>query len=317
MYVNKIINKFTIFLIIVLLIFFKFDFIYVKALDNIINNEYDENEEDNKEEEEYDEEYDEITEYETLTNEDIDDSLLCVPITYSEESYYVVTIPKNIILNKNGNTDFTIKVTGNISPAYNIEVDIIDKIDNIKGINLYITNLGVKLLANVIHNKTIWNYEDVKNGIESIDKIIIKNMYPGEWEGELCFKISTKEIYNNHIHNYIEKILEHATCKNEGLMLYSCDCGDSYIDTIDTIDHNYVNSYCKMCGESQDEEYEDDEDEETEEEETEDEEYEDEEYEEEEIEDEEYEDEETEDDEDEDEEYEEEETEDEETEDEE
>ena len=263
MYVNKIINKFTIFLIIVLLIFLKFNFIYVKASNNIINNQYDEKEDDNEEDDynyEDSEDENEITEYETLTDEDIDSSLLCVPINYSEESYYTITIPKNIILNKNGNTNFTIKVTGNISPAYNIEVDIIDKIDSIKGINLYITNLGVKLLANIIHNKTIWNYEDVKNGTESIDKIIVENMYPGEWEGELCFKISTKEIYNNHIHNYIEKILEHATCKNEGLMLYSCDCGDSYIDTIDTIDHNYVNNYCKICGESKETEDEETED---------------------------------------------------------
>lgn len=51
-----------------------------------------------------------------------------------------------------------------------------------------------------------------------------------------------------HIHNYEVSNEVDATCTTEGSVTYECECGDSYIETIDALGHDYVNNVCSRCG---------------------------------------------------------------------
>lgn len=199
----------------------------------------------------------EVTNYEQWENGDIESNFVSVPITYAKEEYYSTIIPKNIALDSEGKTDFTIGIKGNISPAYVLRVEIVDMVEEIEGTNFYMINSGVKVLTNVIQPKTVWDYEDVKNGVEVTDKISAETAYPGEWEGEFYFNIRKEKINVKHGHEYCEKILVQPTCIEEGLLLYECDCGDHYMEYIDTVEHDYLDGYCIICGAEDEEDYSD------------------------------------------------------------
>jgi|GEM_PF-5896577 len=52
-----------------------------------------------------------------------------------------------------------------------------------------------------------------------------------------------------HEHSYTEEIITAATCATAGEKLFTCECGESYTETIaPTGEHNYVNGYCSVCG---------------------------------------------------------------------
>ena len=42
-----------------------------------------------------------------------------------------------------------------------------------------------------------------------------------------------------HTHSYESQITTGATCNNEGIKTYRCDCGDSYTETIPATEHQY------------------------------------------------------------------------------
>ena len=61
-----------------------------------------------------------------------------------------------------------------------------------------------------------------------------------------------------HAHNYSSEITKAATCTENGVLTYTCACGDSYTEAIPAIGHNYTctetdNSYvytCVNCGDT-------------------------------------------------------------------
>lgn len=191
----------------------------------------------------------EITDYEQLGQDDIEGSFSSAPVTFMEEEYYAVTVPKNIVMDKDGIADFQIQIKGNISPAYCIQAEAVDMEGDREGINFYLTDAGVKLTADVLQEKTVWDYEDVKNGAAGAGRIIMENVYPGEWEGELFFQIKKRKINSGHKHIYQKRAAVQPTCEEEGLMLYICGCGGSYTENIGTVEHEYADGYCIMCGE--------------------------------------------------------------------
>lgn len=50
-----------------------------------------------------------------------------------------------------------------------------------------------------------------------------------------------------HEHSYTSEATTQPTCTQEGVMTYTCTCGDSYTESIPTIAHNYVDGVCTMC----------------------------------------------------------------------
>ena len=42
-----------------------------------------------------------------------------------------------------------------------------------------------------------------------------------------------------HEHAYTETVTTEATCETDGVKTFTCDCGDSYTETIEAMEHNY------------------------------------------------------------------------------
>lgn len=53
----------------------------------------------------------------------------------------------------------------------------------------------------------------------------------------------------DHEHSYTEVITKQPTCTEAGEKTYTCDCGDSYTETIPATGHHYVDGECEHCGE--------------------------------------------------------------------
>ena len=52
---------------------------------------------------------------------------------------------------------------------------------------------------------------------------------------------------DDHEHDYQQQITE-PTCEKKGQIVYSCSCGDSYVEEIPALGHNFVNGKCSVCG---------------------------------------------------------------------
>lgn len=53
----------------------------------------------------------------------------------------------------------------------------------------------------------------------------------------------------DHKHSYTEVVTKQPTCTEAGEKTYTCDCGDSYTETIPATGHHYVDGECEHCGE--------------------------------------------------------------------
>lgn len=54
-----------------------------------------------------------------------------------------------------------------------------------------------------------------------------------------------------HTHAYKEEITLAATCTEEGLKTFTCDCGDSYTETVPAQGHKMENGVCTVCGKAE------------------------------------------------------------------
>lgn len=60
-----------------------------------------------------------------------------------------------------------------------------------------------------------------------------------------------------HVHNYTQEITKTATCTEDGIITYSCACGDIYTEPIPASgDHNFVDNICSICGKNEYEDFE-------------------------------------------------------------
>lgn len=62
-------------------------------------------------------------------------------------------------------------------------------------------------------------------------------------------------IIDNHVHSYVESITKQATCIEDGLKTFTCECGDSYTEVIKALGHDFSEEYtidvpatCKTVG---------------------------------------------------------------------
>ena len=59
---------------------------------------------------------------------------------------------------------------------------------------------------------------------------------------------TTPDDDEQHEHSYTSEVTTQPTCTQEGVMTYTCTCGDSYTEAIPTIAHTYVDGVCTVCG---------------------------------------------------------------------
>lgn len=46
-------------------------------------------------------------------------------------------------------------------------------------------------------------------------------------------------VYGGHVHKYVSDITKKMTCTDDGIMTYTCSCGDTYTEDIKATGHNY------------------------------------------------------------------------------
>lgn len=51
-----------------------------------------------------------------------------------------------------------------------------------------------------------------------------------------------------HTHSYVDEETKEATCTEAGLITYTCECGESYTETVKAKGHDFVDGFCVDCG---------------------------------------------------------------------
>lgn len=175
-----------------------------------------------------------------------------IKVTYQQSSGYTVTIPKTIALDTNRQAAYSVKVSGDIDDNQRVYVAPVDGIADSENLDFYMKDLSNKkaeVVATVTQNKTYWNSEDVTAAYEETNNSVsAPDLTAGTWEGIFQMQIKL-ETQVTHKHNYVETITKEPTCTETGEKTYTCDCGDSYAETIPAIGHHYENGECTECGE--------------------------------------------------------------------
>lgn len=85
--------------------------------------------------------------------------------------------------------------------------------------------------------------------VEAGDQIVIVIVvYPSaSSDGHLTLEQVVEE---EHVHNHVISDSKDATCTEDGYVTYTCECGDSYTETVPATGHSYVDGVCEHCGEA-------------------------------------------------------------------
>lgn len=177
-----------------------------------------------------------------------------ITVTYKQASSFFVTIPKTIVLDGWKQSTYAVKVSGDIGAEQCVYVAPVDVIADTENIDFYMKdqaaeNAKADIVARVTHNKSHWNSAEAAEGYEQTDNLVsAPDLTAGTWKGIFQMEIKL-ETHSSHTHNYIESITKNPTCTEDGERTYTCDCGDSYTETIPATGHHYVDGECEHCGE--------------------------------------------------------------------
>lgn len=177
-----------------------------------------------------------------------------IEVTYSQASSYKVTIPKTIALDANKHSSYSIKVEGDIAANEQICVVPVDGIADTEVLDFYMydqTSIRAKdaVPAEINQSKFYWDSGEAAASYEETDNhIVAEGLSAGNWKGIFQMEISLRTDAS-HIHNYVGVVTKEPTCTEEGEKTYTCDCGDSYTETIPAKGHNYKDGECTDCGE--------------------------------------------------------------------
>lgn len=177
-----------------------------------------------------------------------------ITVTYKQASSFFVTIPKTIVLDGWKQSTYAVKVSGDIGAEQCVYVAPVDVIADTENIDFYMKdqaaeNAKADIVASVTHNKSHWNSAEAAEGYEQTDNLVsAPDLTAGTWKGIFQMEIKL-ETHSSHTHNYIESITKNPTCTEDGERIYTCDCGDSYTETIPATGHHYVDGECEHCGE--------------------------------------------------------------------
>jgi len=203
----------------------------------------------------------------TITKAEADEKTIeDTEVLYSLASNYSVVIPKRIVLD--GDTkasDYTVKVSGDISSDKQVSVAPQDALEDVEGINFYMKDqaeAGTKkadVEATVTQEATVWSSAEVckTDGTTKNGNVSAPTITAGSWKGMFDFEISLQNIASGggisdeEEHSYTETVTKEPTCTEAGEKTYTCGCGDSYTETIPATGHNYVNNICMECGETE------------------------------------------------------------------
>lgn len=123
-------------------------------------------------------------------------------VTYVQTSTYSVVIPKTIVLDgETKDSDYTVKVSGDISSDKQVSVAPQDAIDTADGINFYmidqasVTNKKANVQADVTQDETIWSSAEVcaESGTTKNGNVGAPTITAGNWKGTFTFNIALQD----------------------------------------------------------------------------------------------------------------------------
>lgn len=176
-----------------------------------------------------------------------------VEVIYHQASSYHVTIPKTIVLGADKRSAYSIRVEGDIAANEQVCVVPVDGIGDTEVLDFYMHDQteGSKkdaVPAEINQSKFYWDSSEAAASYEETDNhIVAEGLSAGSWEGIFQMEISLRTD-TSHIHNYVGTVTKEPTCTEAGEKTYTCDCGDSYTETIDAKGHNYKDGECTDCG---------------------------------------------------------------------
>ena len=72
-------------------------------------------------------------------------------------------------------------------------------------------------------------------------------------DGVMTYTCKCGESYTETVealgHSYKSEVTTEATCTADGVMTYTCKCGESYTESIEALGHSFVDGTCANCGE--------------------------------------------------------------------
>lgn len=155
-----------------------------------------------------------------------------IEILYGQDSAYMVTVPKKIILGMDRKATYAIKVSGDIRSDQYVRVAPVDEIPETDIVDFYMKDQNGKkedVVATVIQNKICWNFDDAANAYEEANNLVsAPGLTAGTWKGTLQLDIIL-ETEETHVHDYVNG---------------KCVCGA--VDPEHT--HIYENGTCTMWG---------------------------------------------------------------------
>lgn len=123
-----------------------------------------------------------------------------IEVSYTKSASYFVTIPKTISLGRDKQSQYVVKVEGDIPSDKQVYVSPIDGIAGTEEFDFYMKDTNAKnpkanVAATVTQSKFYWNFEDATNAYEETNNnIIAESLTSGTWKGTFNFEINMHKI---------------------------------------------------------------------------------------------------------------------------
>ena len=168
-------------------------------------------------------------------------------VLYSQDSDFTVTIPKKIALGTEKTAQYDVSVKGSVRADEKVTVHPDETFDMSET-----AGRKTAVTATATQADTAWSCAEITDaGTAKSGSVTAAGLTAGDWSGELVFHINmeTQEV---HTHKYVESITTEATCEHTGVKTFTCECGDSYTETIAQKAHVAgADGRCVTCGLSQ------------------------------------------------------------------
>lgn len=144
-----------------------------------------------------------VTEDQGVAQEEADEGTTKeTEVLYTQASNYSVVIPKRIVLDgQTKASDYTVKVSGDISSDKRVSVAPQDAIDSVAGINFYMKDLSTSankkadVEATVTQDSTVWSSAEVSasEGTTKNGNVSAPTITAGSWKGTFTFNIALED----------------------------------------------------------------------------------------------------------------------------
>lgn len=126
-------------------------------------------------------------------------------VLYQKSASYFVTIPKTISLGSDKQSQYAVKVEGDIPSDKQVYVSPIDGISDTDAFDFYMHDQNTKapkadVAATVTQSKFYWNFEDVQNAYEETDNnVTAEALTSGTWKGTFDFEINMHSMESDRL----------------------------------------------------------------------------------------------------------------------